>query len=158
MSQFVADHLPDNLVAWLSSATALGRADHAIVICTVDEHGWPHPAMLSTLEIVAKDASNIRIATHISSRSTRNLKANGILSMVLADQTGVYYIKGDAILLAPAMTVAPQNAKFNLRVDSVLQDNPHEYEKARIVSGIRIERDDIDLAAARAVLDELIAG
>src|SRR5688572_6594915 len=127
MSRFVADHLPDNVVACLSSATALERLEHAIVICTVDEHGWPHPAMLSTLEIVAKDASNVRVATHVSSRSTRNLKANGMLSIILADETAVYYIKGDALLLAAAMSAAPQKAKFNVRVDSVLQDNPAEY-------------------------------
>jgi hypothetical protein len=156
MSKFVADHLPDTLVASLSTATAFDRADQAIVICTIDEHGWPHPAMLSTLEVVAKDARNLRIGTHVSSRSTRNLKANGILSMILVNDGAVYYIKGDALLLDAAISVAPQMARFNVRVDSVLQDSPAEYEDAVIVSGIQVRRENLHEPAAREILEELV--
>ncbi len=137
--------------------TAIERANVAIVICSIDEDGWAHPAMLSTLEVVAKDARNMRIATHVGSRTTRNLKTNGKLSMIIADETAVHYLKGDVLLLAPAMRTMPHYAKFNLRVDSVLQDVPTEYENARIVSGIRIERSDLDTQKARAILEELLS-
>lgn len=157
MSRFVADHLNTELIARLSTDTAIERSDIAIVICTVDEHGWPHPAMLSTLEVVARDARNIRIATHVASRTTRNLKANGKLSLILADEQAVYYLKGDALLLAPAMRTVPHYAKFNLRVDSVLADVPTEHEDARLVSGIRVERSDLDAQMARLILEELLA-
>jgi hypothetical protein len=157
MSTFIADHLPDQLLAYLSPPTATGDASVAIVICTVDEHGWPHPAMLSRLEVVARDARNVRLATHVASRTTRNLKANGKLSLVLADADAVHYVKGDALLLEPAMRVAPHLAKFNLRVDSVLADNPQDYEDARIVTGITVERHGVDAPAARSILDELLA-
>ena len=158
MSKFVADHLNIELIARLSADTAIERANVAIVICTVDEHGWPHPAMLSTLEVVATDARNIRIATHVASRTTRNLTANGRLSLILADEQGVYYLKGDALLLAPAMRIVPHYAKFNFRVDSVLKDDPTESEHARVVSGIQVERPAVDVQAARSLLDELLAG
>ena len=157
MSRFVADHLNPDLIAQLSADTAVARANVAIVICSIDEHGWAHPAMLSTLEVVAKDARNMRIATHVGSRTTRNLETNGKLSMILADETAVHYLKGDVLRLAPAMRTMPHYAKFNLRVDSVLQDVPTEYENARIVSGIRIERSDLDTQKARSILEELLS-
>ena len=156
MSTFVADHLSDALLARLAAATAIDHLDRAIIICSVDEHGWPHPAMLSQLEIVARDARNIRLATHIASRTTRNLKANGKLSLVVADAEAVNYVKGDVLLLEPAMHAAPHLAKFNLRVDGVLADNPQDYEDARIVTGITVERRGVDAVAARAILDELL--
>jgi pyridoxamine 5'-phosphate oxidase-like protein len=156
MSKFIADHLPGQLLAHLSPATAIQDVGVAIVICTVDEHGWPHPAMFSRLEVVARDARNVRLATHVASRTTRNLKANGKLSLVFADTDAVHYVKGDVLLLEPSMRVAPHLAKFNLRVDSVLADDPQAYEDARIVSGLTFERRGIDPAAARAILEELL--
>ena len=157
MSRFVADQLTGPLLERLSIDRALGLADRAIVVCTIDELGWPHPAMLSSLEMVARDARNVRIATDVSSRTTRNLKTNRKLSLILADEDAVYYVKGDVLLVAATMRAAPKQAKFNLRVDSVLQDFAHEYEHARMVSGIRIERAAADEAAARAKLTELLA-
>ncbi len=66
------------------------RADRAVVICSVDEHGWPHPAMLSSLEIVAVDGRNMRLAIHSRSRTARNLLANGRLTVIVADEEAVY--------------------------------------------------------------------
>jgi hypothetical protein len=157
MSRFVADQLTGPLVERLSLDRAPNFADRAIVICTIDEHGWPHPAMLSSLEVVARDARNVRVATDVTSRTTRNLKANRKLSLILADEDAVYYIKGDVLLLAPSLQTSPHQAKFNLRVDSVLQDFAQEYEDARILTGIRIERAKLDELTARAMLSELLA-
>ena len=157
MSRYVGDHLSDDLISRLSADVALERSKVAIVICSIDEHGWPHPAMLSTLEVVARDPRNIRIASHVASRTTRNLKANGKLSLILADEQAVFYLKGDALLLAPSMRLVPQYATFNFRVDSVLEDEPMEHENARVVSGIQVERTGIDAQAARSMLDELLA-
>ena len=91
------------------------------------------------------------------SRSARNLQANGRLTLIAVDEGWAYYIKGDARLLAPALTARPDHAKFNLRVDSVLEDVAADYEHARIVSGVRIERT-VDTDAARTLLEELLAG
>jgi hypothetical protein len=155
MSRFIGDQLPDALVGRLQPDRAVALADRAIVICTVDEHGWPHPAMLGSLEVAARDTRNIRFALHAGSRSARNLQANGIASLVLADADGVYYLKGDVLLLAASLRTLPGHAKFNLRVDSVLEDRAPGAEAARVVSGIRVERP-LDAGAARAVLAELL--
>jgi hypothetical protein len=157
MSRFLSDHLPDHLVTRLSVDHAFAHADTAIVICTVDEHGWPHPAMLSSLELVARDARNIRLAPHHRSRTARNLIERHRLTLVLVDEDGAFYIKGDVRLIASSMSAAPELSSFNLRVDSVLQDVPQEYERARIDSGIRVTRGAVDRAHAEAVLRELAA-
>ena len=100
MSTFIGDALPDTLTHRLSTDQALERSDRAIVICSVDEHGWPHPAMLSRLEFVALDHRNIRLSLHTRSRTTRNLRANGRLTVIVVDEDAVYYVKGDALALA----------------------------------------------------------
>jgi hypothetical protein len=156
MSKIVGGELNAALLSRLSLARAIEQADHAIVICTVGDDGRPHPAMLSSLEVVAKDTRHIRLTMHGASRSARNLRANGQLTLIVVDQSGVFYIKGDVELLSPAMAAAPDQAKFNMRVDSVLEDNPTLYEHARVTSGICVERGDLDLVHARAVLTELI--
>ena len=155
MSRFLADHLPSSLVGRLSADAAFANAQRAIVLCSVDEHGWPHPAMVSSLELIALDARNIRLALHGASRSTRNLRANGRLTIVLADERGVFYLKGDVLMLAPFMAADQELATFNMRVDSVLQDDATAYEGARVTTGIDIARGAIDEARARTVLSEL---
>jgi hypothetical protein len=155
MSRFVADHLPTFLQAALSADRARENANRAIVICSIDEHGWPHPAVLSTYEVVAIDTRNIRLATHAASRTTRNLKADGRLTLILVDVGTAYYVKGDVLLLVASMKSAPALAMFNLRVDSVLADDPLAYEEARITTGIVFERGPVDEMTVAAVLDEL---
>ena len=111
--------------------------------------------MVSSLELIALDARNIRLALHSASRSTRNLRANGRLTIVLADERGVFYLKGDVLMLAPFMAADQELATFNMRVDSVLQDDATAYEGARVTTGIDIARGAIDEARARTVLSEL---
>jgi hypothetical protein len=157
VSQFVADQLTGALLERLSIERAIERAHWAIVICSIDEHGWPHPAMVSSLEIVARDARNIRLTTHRTSQTTRNLTTNGMITVVLTDDVSVFYIKGDVRLLAAQLAAAPDQTKFNLRVDGVWEDAAAAHEEARVVSGIRVERA-VDAERALTVLRELIAG
>ena len=155
MSRLIGHHLSEPLLETLSAQRALERADHAIVICSVDEQGRPHPAMLSRLEIVARDARNVRMAVHASSRTARNLTANRHLTLILADETGVYYVKGDATLTSASMSAAPALSAFTLHVDRVLEDTPADYEQTTLVSGIRITRGGLDTDRAQAILREL---
>jgi hypothetical protein len=157
MSRFVGEGLPDSLVATLGVDQAIAGADRAIVICTIDEHGWAHPAMVSSLELVARDARNVRFALPAGSRSTRNLRANGRLTLIVVDAGRVYYIKGDVLERTPSLAAAPAQAAFNLRVDSVLVDEPREDEGATLTSDLRVSRTRLDADAALAVLRELLA-
>jgi hypothetical protein len=157
MSRLIGHHLSEPLLELLSARRAVERADHAILICSVDEQGRPHPAMLSSLEMVARDARHIRLAVHASSRTARNLTANKHLTVILADETGVHYVKGDAELTTASMATAPALSLFTLHVDRVLEDTPAAYEQARLVSGIRITRGTLDAERAQAILRELAA-
>jgi hypothetical protein len=157
MSRFVGEQLNDALLSRLGADRAIEQAERAIVICTIDEHGWAHPAMVSSLELVARDARNIRLALHARSRSVRNVTANGRLTLIVVDDGSAHYVKGDARVVAPTLSARPDHSKINLRVDSVLEDVAGDYELARITSGIRIERTAIDVTGALALLEELRA-
>ena len=156
MSRVVGNQLTDALLARLDRERAVEYADRAIVICTIDEHGWPHPAMVSSLELVARDARTIRLALHTGSRSVGHLRANGRLTIVFADETSVHYIKGDAQPMTRPIEANRALTAFDVHVQHVLEDNPADYERARIISGIRVDRA-IDELAAGALLDELLA-
>jgi hypothetical protein len=67
----------------------------------------------------------------------------------------VYYVKGDVILLAASLRESPDNAKFNFRVDSVLEDTAAATERATIISGIQVTRP-FDADRAAAMLSELL--
>ena len=125
------------------------------MLCTVDEQGWAHPAMVSSLELIAVDARNLRLALHGASRSARNLRANGRATLVLADQRGVFYIKGDVLMLSPSITADADLAMFNIRVDTILKDDAAAYEDAQVTTGITLARGATDQSRTTAILREL---
>ena len=77
MSKLVGDELPNDLYQRLLGNDLEQSAEKVILLATVDESGWPHLAMLSYFEVVAKDQRNLRLATYNRSRTTRNMRANG---------------------------------------------------------------------------------
>lgn len=155
MSRLIDIQLTAPLLERLSVGRALAHANNAIIVCTIDDEGKPHPAMLSSLEVVAKDAQNLRVATHGSSRTTHNLHVRSALTLVVADSSGVFYIKGHATQVLATLISAPALTVFNVRVTGVLEDNPAAYENARLVSGIHVERGALDSERALAILSEL---
>jgi len=52
-------------------------AEKVILLSTIDEGGWLHPAMLSYFEVIAKDRHNLGFATYKNSRTTNNMPRNG---------------------------------------------------------------------------------
>ena len=98
--------------------------------------------MASSLELVARDRANVRIALGTRSRTVRNVQANGRLTLIVVDERlGALHQGRRPRSSPPPSPRRPDHAKFNLRVDSVLEDIAADYEHARITSGIRIERD-----------------
>jgi|SRR5688572_6595991 hypothetical protein len=136
------------------------RADQAILICTSDASGWPHPAMLSYFEIAAIDRHNLRLAVYTDSRTCANLRERGKATLIIVDAGLVCYVRGAVAELAPAMREAPYNAKLNLRVDQVVFDEPPpDLEPGvRVTGGITYSpRTSEAMARARAILAELLA-
>lgn len=160
MAELIGDKLTDDLWRRLEGADLKVCAEKVILVSTVDAHGWPHPAMLSYLEVVAKDRSNIRIAAYKESTTTNNLRRNGRCTLLIIDERAAYYIKGRVEELKPEMRCAPHNSMLNLRVDQVLSDQADERLESgvQVAGGITYEDPNIGarLQNARAVLEELL--
>ena len=135
----MGDTLPDDLFDALSGRALAAVADRVVVVCTVDERGCPHPALLSYFEVVALDRRTIRLATYAESRTTRNARRDGKLALILVDAELVYYIKGTVRQLEATMQSTPYNAKLDLQVLEVLRDAPDPVREpgAHISTGIR---------------------
>jgi len=134
-------------------------ASKVIQIVTTDPEGWPHPALLSYFEVIAKDSRRIRLATYGSSTTSANMRRTGKLTLLVIDERAAYYIKGRAKELEAQMRCAGWNAAFECYVDRVLVDEPNpELEPGAYVAGgvtyVNPGRA-AEMERARAILAEL---
>jgi len=133
-------------------------AHQAIVLCTIGEQGWPHPAMLSYYEVAAADARTLRLAVYKDSRTCANLRDRGKATLILTDERLACYIRASVRDVAPAMESAPYNAQVELDVQQVTFDEPPpDLEPGAFVLGgiTYAARTGDALARARRVLAEL---
>lgn len=152
--------LTDDLYQRLSGADIAARADEAIVICTVDADGWPHPAVLSYFEVAAVDQHTLHIAVYTSSRTCANLRERGKATVIIAGAGLVCYVRGVAAELTPGMREAAYNAMMHMRIDQVIFDEaPQDLEPGvGVTRGITYSpRTPEALARAHAILAELRA-
>jgi hypothetical protein len=160
MARFVSSELPDDLYRRLAGEELEKHAGKVILVLTVDAEGWPHPALLSYLEVVARDRRSIRFATYAESGTSRNLRRNGILTLAVVDARVAYYVKGKVRELAPRLTSLPHSSKMELRVEQVLSDeaDPAVEGGGYLSSGMTYASPDPagDLRRAREVLRELL--
>jgi hypothetical protein len=142
VSKIIGTQLPEDLYERLSGNNLEAYTKTAILVSTVDTGGWPHPAILSYFEVIAKDQVNVVLAIYRDSTTAANIRRDGKLTMCIIDERIAYYIKGTAQEIVPRMSSMPFNAKLNLRVEQVLSDEANEeFEKgAYITTGIRYER------------------
>jgi hypothetical protein len=159
MARRRTEQLTDDLYRRFGGADIDSRADQAILICTVDSGGSPHPAMLSYFEVAAIDRHNLRLAVYTDSRTCANMRERGKATLIVVDAGLVCYISGEAKELLPAMRDAEYNAKLNLRIEQVVFDEPPpDLEPGvRVTSGVTYSpRMPEALARAHAVLAELL--
>jgi hypothetical protein len=147
MSKRLEPILPDSLFSLLNGERLEQHLNKALLLITLDGAGWPRAAMLSLLEVVALDRSNVRMATWNDSTTTANLRRNGKVALLVVDESMAYYIQGTAIELSRDLEGFPGMAKVNLRIDSILEDAALDYEgAARVTTGIRFENPSMDAA------------
>jgi len=160
MARLIGNKLPEDLYRRLSGVNLDEHAEKVIMISTVDAGGWPHPAMLSYLEVVAPDPRNIRLAPYAGSGSTANMRRNGKLTISIVDDRVVYYIKGTVREIKPRMNSAPHLAKLNLQVESVLADQANQELEAGayVAGGVTYKNPQLEaeMKKARLVLKELL--
>jgi hypothetical protein len=112
--------------------------DTAILLATIDPYGWAHLALVSYVEVLALDATRLRLALHAGSRSGRHLRESGRATLAFADAGLCLYVKAEAVAL-PAARGAADLARFELIVRDVLEDRAEGDEAgARLASGLTI--------------------
>lgn len=148
MSQILGKELTDGLLKRLSGAAVASHEGKIIPIFTLDEAGWPHPALLSYYEVVAKNASTLEMAIWKDSSTANNLRRMGKISLMIADNGVNFYIKGAVKELEKEMTGAPPVSRFQITVEQLLED---QEPNAQITSGMTYtrgkERDSNDFSA-----------
>jgi hypothetical protein len=158
MARRITSTLTDDLFQPLNGDIE-SRATHAILICTVNADGSPHPAMLSYFEVGAIDRESVRLAVYSNSRTCANMRERRKAALIVVEEGLACYITGDAVELAAAMRTAGYNAKFRLHVRQVVFDEPPpDLEPgAFITSGVTYKpRTGDALARAVAVRAELL--
>lgn len=139
MSQVLGTELTEELFHRLKGESIASKKDKAIVIVTVDESGWAHPAMLSYHEVVAKDRSKIDLAIGKSSTTAKNLRRTGKITLMITDSDLNYYVKGNAEEIRESMDGVPFMSLFRVAVEHLLEDLEPD---AVITSGVTFERPD----------------
>jgi len=100
----------------------------------VDDRGRPHPMFCSYLEVLATSATTVRVAIGARSSTRRNLEARGGATLLIVEPDVTMYVKCRA---AGAPLIAGELARFDLRVEDVLEDAAAEGEEgARITGGV----------------------
>jgi hypothetical protein len=140
MSRELGNALPGALLALLDGRDLASRLGKAILITTVDEAGWAHPALLSYGEVAAVDAARLRLATYANSRTSDNLRRSGRLTLCFVEAGIAYYVKTSAREL-PAAPQPSGLARFEAAVEQVLVDQAREDLEpgARLTRGIEFE-------------------
>jgi hypothetical protein len=160
MATLVGPSLSADLLERLRGRALEDVAGKAIQIVTVDDGGWPHPALLSYFEIVALGPTSLRLAIYATSTTARNLRRDGRVTLAILDDRVAYYVKGASSELSPRMRSAPENASFEVHVEAVLADAADSTDAGAswVTGGITYATADpaATLERARRILGELI--
>jgi len=137
MSQLLGKELTEELFERLKGMDVHSKLGKAIVIVTVDDKGWPHPAMLSYYEVVAKERSRIDLAIGKTSTTTKNLRRTGQITLLITDSGINYYLKGSAREVKESMEGVPFISLFRVEIEQLLEDQEPD---AVITSGVTFSR------------------
>lgn len=137
MSQLLGRELPEELFNRLKGENVASKMGKAIVIVTVDDMGWAHPAMLSYYEVVAKDRSRIDLAVAKTSTTAKNLRRTGKITLLITDSGINYYLKGNGREVRESMEEVPFMSLFRVELEQLLEDQEPD---AIITGGVTFTR------------------
>ena len=137
MSRLVGKELTEELLQRLSGHDVSRQEGKIIPIFTLDQAGWPHPALLSYYEVVAKNLSTLDIALWKNSSTANNLRRESKVTVMIADKGINYYLKGKVRELETEMSGAPQVSRFRITTEELLED---QEPNAEITSGLTYSR------------------
>lgn len=142
MSKDLGPQLPQRLVDALRDEDVTHARGRAILVVTLDDQGWPHPALLSYREVGVLNETALRLVTYEGTATTKSLRTIGKVTLVFVDERFSYYVKGTASSIAAGGVSAAAGgdsglAYFDVSVDRVLEDEPGADEQgAYITSGV----------------------
>jgi hypothetical protein len=137
MSQLLGKELTEALLERLSGQDVKAHEGKIIPIFTLDESGWPHPALLSYYEVVAKNSTTIDIALWKNSSTARNLRQTNKVTFLIADKGVNYYLKGSVKELQTEIPGIPLQSRFRVTAEQLLED---QEPNAEITSGLTYSR------------------
>jgi hypothetical protein len=137
MSQLLGNELPAPLQQRLSGAETDSHEGKIIPIFTIDESGWPHPALLSYYEIVAKNSSTLDMALWKDSSTAKNLRRAGKVTLMISDRGVNYYLKASVHELFYEMPGAAPVSRFRVTLEQVIED---QEPNAEITTGLTYRR------------------
>lgn len=123
MSENLGEKLPENTFTFLKYSNEK-RKNSAIFLLTVDEESYPHVALLSSYQVVARNPSELVVAVHSTSKSCSYLDKNGRGTLILQLSPAVQYIKClfRELTEEEAGTVGSGEKLFSVTIAEVLQD------------------------------------
>jgi hypothetical protein len=137
MSQLIGKELTPALLQRLGGAEIAAHEGKIIPICTIDDAGWPHPALLSYYEVVAKSPSTLDMAVWKNSSTAINLRNAGKVTFIISDHRVNYYLKGSVRELEFEMTGAAPVSRFRVALEQVIED---QEANAEITTGLTYKR------------------
>jgi len=137
MSQIVGKELTQALFERLSGREVESHEGKIIPLCTTDEQGWAHPALLSYYEVVAKNSATLDMALWKDSSTAHNLRRTGKVTLMIIDLAVNYYLKGSVRELEHEMAGAPPVSRFRVTLEQVIED---QEPNAEITTGLTYRR------------------
>ena len=137
MSRLIGKELTPALLQRLGGSEIEVHEGKIIPICTIDETGWAHPALLSYYEIVAKSPSNLDMAVWKNSSTAINLRRAGKVTIIVSDHAINYYLKGSVREIQFEMTGAAPVSRFRIMLEQVIED---QEANAEIITGLTYKR------------------
>ena len=137
MSQLLGKELTEALLDRLNGRDVQAYEGKIIPIFTLDESGWPHPALLSYYEVVAKNSTTIDIALWKNSSTAKNLRQTNKITFLITDRGINYYLKGKVKELQTAIPGVPLQSRFRVTTEQLLED---QEPNAEITSGLTYSR------------------
>lgn len=135
MSRSLGNALPATLLPLFDGERLGEKSTLAFLLATVDARGFPHCALLSAGEIVARAPSTLRLALYSTSTTTANLRRGGTGTLALAQGDLAYYVKFQASERPATGEALRGLAVFDAAVVEVLEDGE---PTARVTSGFAI--------------------
>ncbi len=122
MSKKLGNLIPEGFRKKLRSEDLSGLEGRAILLLSVDESGFPHPAMLSYREMGMPDDRTIRFAMWKGTTTSKNIRRNPTLTMIAVDREMSYYLKGRVSVLREDAETFQGCSLYTFEVEEVLED------------------------------------